>query len=86
MKTIKELMQEYNLTITEFALLFDVPFRSVQKWANGERTPPDYLVKLMEEKLERLTPEEREIIILTRKETWKETKKILEEIKKQGKG
>lgn len=52
MKTIKELMQEYNLNIKGFSDYFEIPYRTVQKWANGERTPPEYLVKLMHYKLE----------------------------------
>ena len=53
MKTIKELMEQANMNIKQFSDFFEIPYRTVQKWANGERTPPEYLVKLMQYKLEK---------------------------------
>jgi DNA-binding transcriptional regulator YiaG len=49
----KELLKQYNLTITEFSRKFEIPFRSAQNWYSGVRKPPDYLIKLIQYKLER---------------------------------
>ena len=49
--TIKELRQQTGLSQTAFAKYFEIPLRTVQDWEQGKRTPPEYLVKLMAEKL-----------------------------------
>lgn len=49
--TIKELRQQTGLSQTAFARYFEIPVRTVQDWEQGKRKPPEYLVKLMSEKL-----------------------------------
>lgn len=49
--TIKELRQQTGLSQSAFAKYFEIPLRTVQDWEQGKRTPPEYLVKLMSEKL-----------------------------------
>lgn len=49
---MKELLKRYNLTQSKFAREFEIPLRTVQNWCNGERTPPPYLIKLIEFKLQ----------------------------------
>lgn len=49
--TIKELRQQTGLSQTAFARYFEIPVRTVQDWEQGKRKPPEYLVKLMTEKL-----------------------------------
>lgn len=51
MKTIKDLCAEYTLTQTELAKHFDIPLRTIQNWAGGQRTPPDYVVRMMDKLL-----------------------------------
>lgn len=51
--TIKELRQQTRLTQTAFAKYFEIPLRTVQDWEAGKRKPPEYLVKLMQYKLEK---------------------------------
>jgi DNA-binding transcriptional regulator YiaG len=53
MTTIKDICTEYHLRQTELADRFDIPLRTVQDWHSGRRTPPDYVVKMMLEILER---------------------------------
>lgn len=49
MKTVKELCQKFGLKQTELARRFDIPLRTVQGWYLGERMPPKYVMRMMEE-------------------------------------
>lgn len=51
--TIKEICEKYGLTQTALAKRFEIPLRTVQDWHSGRRTPPDYVVAMMVEILER---------------------------------
>lgn len=51
--TIKELRQQTRLSQSAFAKYFEIPLRTVQDWEQGKRKPPEYLVKLMQFKLEK---------------------------------
>ena len=45
---IKELRQLTGLTQKQFAEHFKIPLRTVQEWEQERRTPPEYVVKLIE--------------------------------------
>ena len=51
--TIKDICNKYNLTQTALSKRFDIPLRTVQDWYAGRRTPPDYVIKMMVEILEK---------------------------------
>lgn len=51
--TIKDICIKYNLKQTELADRFGIPLRTVQDWHGERRTPPEYVVKMMLEILER---------------------------------
>ena len=51
MKTIKDLCEEYGLSQTALANRFGIPLRTIQDWHAGRRTPPDYVVSMMDELL-----------------------------------
>lgn len=51
--TIKELRTTAKMTQKEFSEYFGIPFRSIQNWEGGQRTPPQYLVSLIEYKLKK---------------------------------
>lgn len=53
MKTIKDICIEYGLSQTALAKRFGIPLRTVQDWHAGRRVPPDYVVSMMVEILER---------------------------------
>ena len=53
MMTIKELCEKYNLGQTALARRFGIPLRTVQDWYSDKRTPPDYVVAMMLELLEK---------------------------------
>ncbi len=49
---VKKLRKELNMTQTEFGNMFGIPVRTIQEWESGRRTPPEYVLKLIEENLE----------------------------------
>lgn len=51
--TFKELLSASGMSVAEYARHFNIPFRTVLKWAREERTPPPYVVELMRFKLEK---------------------------------
>ena len=55
MKSIKDICDEYGLSQTGLAGRFGVPLRTVQDWHAQRRTPPSYVVRMIEELLRRDT-------------------------------
>lgn len=51
--TIKELRNQLSYTQTEFAKRYNIPFRTIQNWESGDRTPPQYVIDLLENKITR---------------------------------
>lgn len=49
--TIKQLRTACGMTQQAFADYFGVPKRTIEDWECERRTPPEYLVKLIEYKL-----------------------------------
>ena len=50
---IKELRETTGMTQKEFAEYFNIPVRTIQDWEGERRTPPQYVVELIEYKLEK---------------------------------
>ena len=48
---IKEMRTRLGWTQKEFANYFEIPLNTLLNWEQGKRTPPTYLVKLIEDKL-----------------------------------
>lgn len=53
MKTIKDICEMYQLSQTALAKRFGIPLRTVQDWHAGRRVPPEYVVNMMDELLEK---------------------------------
>lgn len=51
--TVKELRSKYGMTQREFAEYFGIPKRTIENWEGGKRQCPQYLLSLMEYKLEK---------------------------------
>ena len=51
--TIKEICEKFQTSPDQLSLRFDIPLRTVQGWYYGERKPPNYLLKMIEEILRR---------------------------------
>jgi DNA-binding transcriptional regulator YiaG len=50
-KTIKQLCEEYDISQSELARMYDIPLRTVQDWHAGRRVPPPYVVRMLDELL-----------------------------------
>lgn len=37
-----------GMNLKEFSDMFGIPYRTVQNWDSGERTPPEYVVLMIE--------------------------------------
>lgn len=51
--TFKELRLQSGMNIKQFADYFEIPYRTVQNWDLELRACPEYLLKLMEYKLQK---------------------------------
>lgn len=51
---IKECRQAVGLTQKEFSELFEIPIDVVKSWDSGRRKPPEWVKKLIIEKLENM--------------------------------
>ena len=45
---IKELRNLANLSQQAFSEKYGIPKRSIENWESGKRTPPEYVIKLLE--------------------------------------
>ena len=52
MARLKRLREYMGMTQADFAESFDIPPSTYRKWENGDRTPPDYVVTLLEKAVE----------------------------------
>ncbi len=48
---IKELRKKTGLSQKQFAEIYHIPVRTIQKWEIGQASPPDYVIKLLEKAL-----------------------------------
>ena len=51
--TFKELREKTGMNLRQFSEYFGIPYRTIQNWEAGTRKCPDYLLNLMEYKIER---------------------------------
>ncbi len=51
--TFKELRQQSGMNQKQFGEYFDIPYRTIQNWEEGQRQCPEYLLKLMQYKLQK---------------------------------
>lgn len=48
-----DLLAKYGLSASEFGRIFNIPYVTVYTWAQGSRRPPEWLIPLFDEALER---------------------------------
>ena len=48
---IIRMRKETGMKQVEFAEYFGIPVRTIQEWEHERRTPPDYLIRLLEYRL-----------------------------------
>lgn len=49
---IRELRSQLGITQSEFADRYNIPFRTIQNWEAGVRKPPEYIVELLENRIQ----------------------------------
>lgn len=47
--TIREMRERLGMTRERFSMEYEIPVRTIANWETGLRTPPTYLVKLLEQ-------------------------------------
>lgn len=52
---INDARRAAGLSIKALSELLGAPYRTVQNWCDGKRTPPEWLQRLIVEKIERAT-------------------------------
>lgn len=48
---IREMRTRLGITQSEFAERYHIPFRTIQNWETGLRTPPEYITDLLEKRI-----------------------------------
>ena len=48
----KELRQQSGMNLKQFSEYFEIPYSTIQNWEGGHRHCPEYLLKLMQYKLD----------------------------------
>lgn len=48
---IREMRMLLGDTQSEFAARYNIPFRTIQNWEAGVRTPPEYMISLLEDRI-----------------------------------
>lgn len=49
---IREMRTRLGDTQSEFATRYNIPFRTIQNWENGVRKPPEYIINLLETRIQ----------------------------------
>ena len=49
--TFKEIRQASGMNLTQFSEYFGIPYRTIQHWEQGTRQCPEYLLELIQYKL-----------------------------------
>ena len=52
MEDFRTLLKDSGMNIKQFSDYFEIPYRTIQNWNLGIRECPEYLLKLMQYKLE----------------------------------
>ena len=50
--TFQEIKELSGMSLRELSEYFGIPYRTIQNWSEGQRSAPDYVLKLMKFKLE----------------------------------
>ena len=48
---IREMRNRLNITQSEFAKRYNIPFRTIQNWESGVREAPEYVMRLLEDRV-----------------------------------
>ena len=60
----KEVLNSSGMSLKQFSELFNIPYRTVQDWNASKRTPPEYVLNLIIDKLNEKKEQEIGVIIM----------------------
>lgn len=46
--TYKEILNKHGVKNSDLSARFGIPMRTLQNWANGDREPPEWVLKLLD--------------------------------------
>lgn len=49
---MKQIIDSLGMTLYRFSKHYNIPYATVFQWYKGQRTPPDYVVRLFRENIE----------------------------------
>lgn len=52
MTAFAEMIKKTGMSSSKFAKAYNIPYNTVASWVRGDRNPPDYVVELLEYKIE----------------------------------
>ena len=57
--TVKEMREMLGMIQREFSEKFEIPYRTIQEWEGERRTPPKYVMNLLEFAVRALAEEKK---------------------------
>ena len=54
--TVKEMREKLGLTQELFAMRYNIPKRTIENWETGKRTPPPYVLEMLENAIKHYKP------------------------------
>ena len=60
----KEVLKTSGMSLKQFSELFGIPYRTIQDWNASKRTPPEYVLNLIIEKLNEKKEKEKGVITM----------------------
>ena len=61
--TIKEMRQKLDMTQEMFSQRYNIPKRTIENWESGKRTPPAYVLEMLENAVRHYKPRTKEEVM-----------------------
>ena len=61
--TIKEMREKLEMTQDSFSRTYNIPKRTIQNWESGKRTPPPYVLEMLENAIKHYKPRTMEEVM-----------------------
>lgn len=68
MTTFAEIIKKTGMSVPAFARAFNIPYNTVSSWVRGERNPPEYVLELIEYKINKEAEEAERRKAMTKSE------------------
>ena len=61
MDTIKEIIEKLDISQSDFCKKYKIPKRTLAHWLAGERKPPEYVIRLLKDNIEKTKSTRKEL-------------------------